>query len=55
MLKIVNGPRGVLGLTDDFGGYNHVRTEEVDKANGTVTIVDTWVLCDDIAFGIKLL
>ena len=41
---------GVLGLTDDFGGYNHVRTEEVDKANGTVTIVDTWVLCDDIAF-----
>lgn len=42
---------GAIGLDYNFyGGYNHSRTESIDKTTGTVNITDTWLLCSGNAF-----
>lgn len=33
-----------------FGGYNHARTESIDKQNGTYSITDTWLLSSGTAY-----
>lgn len=34
----------LLHLNSGYKGYNHVRTENIDKTAGTYTIADTWLL-----------
>ena len=34
----------LLALSGNYEGYNHVRTESIDKAAGSYTINDTWLL-----------
>ena len=40
----------VLDLSVGYGGYNHSRTENVNKTDGTVSITDRWVLLQTGAF-----
>lgn len=35
---------GIKDLPSYYGGYNHVRSESIDKAGGGYTINETWVL-----------
>jgi len=39
-----------LSLIGYMGGYNHVRTENIDTTNGTVSYTDTWNILRDIAY-----
>jgi hypothetical protein len=42
---------GFIGLHKNvFGGYNHSRTENIDKANGSYSISDTWILSSGTAY-----
>jgi hypothetical protein len=41
---------GTLNLIGYLGGYNHVRTENIDKTGGTVSYTDTWTILRDIAY-----
>lgn len=40
----------VLNLSKDYGGYNHSRTENINKNDGTVSITDRWVLLQTGAY-----
>lgn len=40
---------GVNNLPSYYGGYNHVRTENVDKTNGSFSVNETWVLASGTA------
>tara|TARA_B100001564_G_scaffold360000_1_gene384646 strand:+ start:1943 stop:3727 length:1785 start_codon:yes stop_codon:yes gene_type:complete len=40
----------VLNLDPSFIGVNHFRNENIDKANGTISVSDTWLLCSGTAF-----
>lgn len=43
--------KGFLYLYQDrFGGYNHSRTENIDKSNGTYSVVDTWLLSSGTSY-----
>jgi hypothetical protein len=33
-----------------FGGYNHARTENIDKTNGSYSLTDTWILSSGTAY-----
>lgn len=33
-----------------FGGYNHSRTENIDKTNGTYNLTDTWLLSSGTSY-----
>lgn len=35
---------GFLNIPEFYKGYNHVRTENIDKAAGSYTISDTWLM-----------
>lgn len=40
-----------INLTQDkFGGYNHFRTESIDKTNGSYSVTDTWLLSSGTAY-----
>lgn len=42
---------GFLNIAkDNWGGYNHLRTESIDVTNGTVTLNDTWLLSSGNAY-----
>lgn len=42
---------GYLNIAkDNWGGYNHVRTESFDVAGGTFTLQDTWLLSSGTAY-----
>ncbi len=42
---------GFLNLADQtFGGYNHSRTESIDKTAGTYSTSDTWLLSSGTAY-----
>jgi hypothetical protein len=36
--------------TNVYGGYNHSRTESIDKNAGTYTVADTWLLSREAAY-----
>lgn len=40
----------VLNLSSAYGGYNHSRTENINKTDGTVSITDRWVLLQTGAY-----
>jgi hypothetical protein len=39
-----------LNISQAFGGYNHSRTESIDKTNGQYSLVDTWLLSSGTAY-----
>lgn len=42
---------GTINLADSaFGGYNHLRTESIDKSAGSYTLNDTWLLSSGTAY-----
>ena len=41
---------GTLDLVDDYGGYNHVRTENVDEGGGSYSVTETWLLARGSAY-----
>lgn len=40
---------GVNNLPSYYGGYNHVRSESIDKAGGSYTVNETWVIASGSA------
>lgn len=43
--------KGFLDLPAAYRGFNHIRTENIDKAAGSYNVSDTWLLCsEDKAF-----
>ena len=40
----------VLNLSTSYGGYNHSRTENINKSTGSVQITDRWVLLQTGAY-----
>ncbi len=42
---------GTINIADTlFGGYNHLRTESIDKTGGVYTLNDTWLLSSGTAY-----
>lgn len=42
---------GTINLADNiFGGFNHLRTETIDKTGGAYTLNDTWLLSSGTAY-----
>ena len=41
---------GTIDLLDDYGGYNHVRTENVDETAGSYSVTETWLLARGSAY-----
>tara|TARA_B100000524_G_scaffold321295_1_gene202099 strand:+ start:1999 stop:3951 length:1953 start_codon:yes stop_codon:yes gene_type:complete len=41
---------GTLDLLDDYGGYNHVRTENIDETAGTYSVTESWLLSRQAAY-----
>jgi hypothetical protein len=41
---------GTLNLVDTYRGYNHVRTEQIDKSTGSYSVSDTWLLASGNAY-----
>jgi hypothetical protein len=39
-----------LNISQAFGGYNHSRTENIDKTNGQYSLADTWLLSSGTAY-----
>jgi hypothetical protein len=39
-----------LNLSNLYGGYNHSRTENIDKTNGQYSLTDTWLLSSGTAY-----
>jgi hypothetical protein len=39
-----------MNLVDTYRGYNHVRTEQVDKSAGSYSVTDTWLLASGSAY-----
>ncbi len=35
---------GTVHLVDSYGGFNHVRTEQINVANGTYSVTENWLL-----------
>lgn len=45
-----SGAIGLDATAGMYGGYNHSRTESIDKTAGSVSITETWLLCSGTAF-----
>ena len=41
---------GTLDLVNTYRGYNHVRTEQIDKSAGSYSVTDTWLLASGSAY-----
>lgn len=35
---------GTINLVDSYGGYNHVRTEQINQTAGTYSVTENWLL-----------
>jgi hypothetical protein len=40
----------IINIVQNYGGYNHVRTENIDKTAGTYNVSDTWLLSSGTAY-----
>lgn len=40
---------GTVNLVDSYGGYNHVRTEQIDVTNGTYGVTENWLLSSGLS------
>lgn len=41
---------GTIDLLDNYGGYNHVRTENIDETAGSYSVTETWLLSRQAAY-----
>ena len=41
---------GTLDLINKYGGYNLVRTENIDEAGGSYSVTENWFLCSGVAY-----
>lgn len=41
---------GTVNLVNSYGGYNHVRTEQIGVANGTYSVTENWLLSSGLSF-----
>ena len=41
---------GTVDLLEDYGGYNHVRTENIDETAGSYSVTETWLLARQDAY-----
>jgi len=41
---------GTVNLVDSFGGFNHVRTEQVGESNGTYSVTETWLIASGSSY-----
>jgi len=41
---------GTLNLTSSYGGFNHVRTEQISESNGTYSVNETWLLASGSSY-----
>jgi len=41
---------GTIDLSESYGGYNHVRTEQIDVPQGTYSITENWLLASGLAY-----
>ena len=41
---------GTIDLLDDYGGYNHVRTEKIDETAGSYSVTESWLLARQAAY-----
>jgi len=41
---------GTINLIDSYGGFNHVRSEQIGEANGTYSISETWLIASGNAY-----
>ena len=41
---------GTIDLLEDYGGFNHVRTEIVDETAGSYSVTETWLLARGSAY-----
>ena len=41
---------GTLDLVGTYRGYNHTRTEQIDKSDGSYSITDTWLIASGSAY-----
>lgn len=40
----------IVNIVQGYGGYNHIRTENIDKTAGTYSVSDTWLLSSGTAY-----
>lgn len=40
---------GTVNLAESYGGYNHVRTEQVNVTNGTFSVTENWILSSGLS------
>lgn len=40
---------GTVNLIDSYGGYNHVRTEQIDVVGGSYSVTENWLLASGLA------
>lgn len=40
----------IINIVQGYGGYNHIRTENIDKTAGTYNVSDTWLLSSGTAY-----
>tara|TARA_B100000287_G_scaffold426735_1_gene475153 strand:- start:10747 stop:12684 length:1938 start_codon:yes stop_codon:yes gene_type:complete len=41
---------GTIDLIEDYGGYNHTRTENIDETAGSYSVSETWILSRQAAY-----
>ncbi len=41
---------GTIDLIDSYGGFNHVRTENIDETAGSYSVTETWILARQAAY-----
>jgi hypothetical protein len=40
----------IINIVQDYGGYNHIRSENIDMTAGTYNVSDTWLLSSGTAY-----
>lgn len=41
---------GSLNLAESYGGFNHVRSEQVSESNGTYSVTETWLIASGTSY-----
>ena len=41
---------GTINLVDSYGGFNHVRSEQISESNGTYSVSENWVIASGRAY-----
>ena len=41
---------GTLNLINSYGGFNHIRSENLSESNGTYAVTETWLIASGLAY-----